>query len=233
MVWLEGSIVGGMDYVLRRNRRSRGVRIRVEDSGEVKVSAPYRVSKKMVDEVVVKHEDWIRRQKRKLKLRKVADPIIDWESKLVKFRGVVCPIKVDKGLNRLVKFDNGVVWVNPPSDGILIFKQVVLNWLKQEARRDLVKRTDEWSRKMKLSYEKLRFGQQRSRWGSYSGSGTLSLNWRLIHFSEEVMDYVVIHELAHIKQANHGRDFWKLVGEFDRNYKSHRQYLKKQRMVVE
>jgi hypothetical protein len=79
---------------------------------------------------------------------------------------------------------------------------------------------------MDVEPKRITIRDQRTRWGSASRSGTLSFNWRLILAPPEVLDYVVVHELAHLRWAGHGKRFWSLVGKHFRNYLGARKWLR-------
>jgi len=76
------------------------------------------------------------------------------------------------------------------------------------------------------SYSSIRIGDQKTRWGSCSSSGTLSFSWRLMLAPPRVLDYVVIHELCHLTHMDHSPAFWAKVGSIDPDYKEHRKWLK-------
>ncbi|NLV12206.1 M48 family metallopeptidase [Haloarcula argentinensis] len=104
-------------------------------------------------------------------------------------------------------------------------KQVLENFYRSRAREYLTERTDHFAEQMGVEYEKLELRNQRTRWGSCSTGGTISLNWRLIMAPADVVDYLVVHELAHLTEQNHGRDFWRLVGEYVLEYKEKAEWL--------
>src|SRR5690606_15106137 len=79
---------------------------------------------------------------------------------------------------------------------------------------------------MGLTPTRLTIRGQRTLWGSCSGEGAISLNWKLMACPADVIDYVIVHELSHIPHRNHGPGFWRLVARFDPDYKRHRQWLK-------
>lgn len=78
---------------------------------------------------------------------------------------------------------------------------------------------------MGVEYNKIELRNQRTLWGSCSTTGTLSFNWRLVMAPPEVADYVVVHELAHLIEADHNSEFWRIVGEYDDDYKEHVDWL--------
>ena len=104
-------------------------------------------------------------------------------------------------------------------------KQVLENFYRSRAREHLTDRTDHYAERMGVEYEKLELRNQRTRWGSCSTGGTISLNWRLIMAPPDVVDYLVVHELAHLTEQHHGREFWQLVGEHVPDYKEKAEWL--------
>ncbi len=76
------------------------------------------------------------------------------------------------------------------------------------------------------SYNSISIRDQKTRWGSCSGRGNLSFNWRLILAPPEILDYVVVHELCHLTHMNHSKEFWELVGKVLPDYKDRRKWLK-------
>ena len=83
--------------------------------------------------------------------------------------------------------------------------------LREQAHRQLVPRLHELAEQHGLTFTKVTIRNQRSRWGSCSRSGAIALNYRLVQMPVDVADYILIHELMHLKEQNHGRRFWRLV----------------------
>ena len=98
--------------------------------------------------------------------------------------------------------------------------------LAKKARDYLHYRLDFWAQKYGYSYEGLRLSHANTRWGSRSSSGTISLNIGLMNLPQELSDYVILHELAHINHMDHSEKFWAEVAEHDPKYKQHRKALK-------
>ncbi|WP_245697869.1 M48 family metallopeptidase [Haloplanus vescus] len=104
-------------------------------------------------------------------------------------------------------------------------KRALENFYRREAREYLTGRADDYAEKMGVAYEKIELRNQRTRWGSCSTSGTISLNWRIIMAPSEIVDYLVVHELAHLTEQNHGEEFWQLVSEFVPEYQQRADWL--------
>lgn len=229
-----------MDYTLRRIARSKSIRVRVEPSGAVMVTAPQYVPKLMVERFVKQEEAWIKRQQHRVKLRKDVYPTFDWDGRLVSYLGIIYSINSKERvvssegngqLERII-MDKQHIIITPVTGREVDAKKMLVNWLKREGEREILDRLPHWSKTMNLKYGRVRFRQQKSRWGSCSGKGNLSFNWRLIHFKPEVIDYVIVHELAHIKHHNHSAAFWQVVVKYFPTFQKPRQFLKTQILTI-
>ena len=93
------------------------------------------------------------------------------------------------------------------------------------AREVISALAEEEAPRIGVRYARLRIGDQRTLWGSCSARGTISFNWRLVLAPLEVLDYVVVHELCHLREHNHSASFWKLVEARRPDYRAHREWL--------
>lgn len=215
-----------MQYILRHPPNSKRLSLKVEYPNRVIVSAPKRFPKRIIDRFVEEHQSWISTQVRKIAAQHQQ---VETDNQLMIF---------GKKYQKTCNFNNnqrqGIfilqdqLQINFP-DSILkknINKEIKL-FLKTTARTYLYKKTPLLAKKLKLSYSSLTLREQKSRWGSCSSKDSINLNWRLVHYPPAVIDYVIIHELAHLIHRNHSRYFWKMVAEHDPEYKEHRKYLKK------
>lgn len=107
-------------------------------------------------------------------------------------------------------------------------KDAAQAWLQQEAKRVFAQRIPVFEAKLGVKVTDWRLSNARGRWGSASSSGKVSLHWRLIHFKPEVIDYVVAHELSHLREMNHSPRFWDIVESVVPDYKQAKQTLKVQ-----
>lgn len=97
---------------------------------------------------------------------------------------------------------------------------------KKEAKGLIMESADRWSKKLNIKYKKVRISNARKRWGSCSSKGSVSINWRLVFAPKDIMDYVIVHELLHLKHMNHSKSYWKSVEEVIPDYKKRRKWLK-------
>jgi predicted metal-dependent hydrolase len=96
---------------------------------------------------------------------------------------------------------------------------------RNRARSFFEETVEEYAEKMEVSYKSITLRNQRTRWGSCSAKENLSFNWRLLMAPEGVAEYVVVHELAHLREKNHNKTFWRIVGEYMMDYKQKAAWL--------
>ncbi|EMA44252.1 M48 family metallopeptidase [Halococcus saccharolyticus] len=104
-------------------------------------------------------------------------------------------------------------------------KRALETLYRRKARETFEKRASHYAEEMGVEYEQIEIRNQRTKWGSCSTAGTLGLNWRLMMAPSDIVDYIVIHELAHLREPNHTDAFWSLVVEYDPQYREHAQWL--------
>jgi predicted metal-dependent hydrolase len=105
-------------------------------------------------------------------------------------------------------------------------------WMTGKAEEAISRQVQIRATQMGVRPVSISIRSQRTRWGSCSSSGTLSFNWRLIMAPPEVLDYVVVHELAHMRQKNHSKAFWALVGQYCPHYSKFRLWLKQNQAAM-
>ena len=103
---------------------------------------------------------------------------------------------------------------------------VLKQWYRIQAAKLIKERLDRWGDRLNVGYNRVTIRGQKTRWGSCSHKGNLSFNWRLLMVPEPVLNYVIIHELAHIKEMNHSKKFWQLVTEHCPHWREHRKWLR-------
>jgi hypothetical protein len=112
------------------------------------------------------------------------------------------------------------------------YREAVLGHLRRMAERELPARTRELALLHGIEVRRISVRAQKTRWGSCSARGTISLNWRLMQTPPRVVDYLIIHELMHRREMNHSARYWKLVAGAFPDYRSAEQWLKKSRIEL-
>ena len=104
-------------------------------------------------------------------------------------------------------------------------------WLMRAAQQVFLERLEHFAPRLGVRYSSLKLSSAATRWGSASANGSLRLNWRLVHLELELIDYVVVHELSHLRQMNHGPEFWRVVASVMPDYEPRRQRLRRVRLA--
>ncbi|QKY19617.1 M48 family metallopeptidase [Halolamina sp. CBA1230] len=105
-------------------------------------------------------------------------------------------------------------------------KRALESFYRSLAREQFTARADQFAPEMGVEYGGIEVRNQKTKWGSCSSNGTLGLNWRLMLAPPEIVDYIVVHELAHLREMNHGEAFWAIVEAFDPEWEQHREWLR-------
>lgn len=206
--------------LIRSRRRSIGFII---DSDGLRVTAPYWVSLRQIDEAVLEKSAWIRK---KLDFWRQRNATTDQAQQSwlacthLPYLGKTISVDIDGSL-RQPRFDGdafapeafNTLWLALPAGAAAELRRAAAaDWLQNQALHFFDQRIHLLAANAGLQFQKWRLSRARARWGSCSSNGSIRLNWRLIHFSADVIDYVIAHELAHLKQMNHSARFWQQVG---------------------
>ncbi len=219
-----------VSFHLRRSRRAKNLLLRIGLVGEIEVVIPQRATIQQAEHFVRAHADWINRMVDLKKQQLTQTPRMNMVT------GTLCPVFGD--LRQLV------VDINPSrqrsrfqeiGDQIRINSSqqadiwpTLLRWYHQRAHQYLNRRVKYFASLAGENYHNIVVSNARSQWGSCSRlKRRLSFNWRLALTPLAVSDYVIAHEVAHLKIANHSSSFWSLVQTLQPNYKSHRLWLRK------
>ena len=121
---------------------------------------------------------------------------------------------------------NGTIWVLLAAAERRRPRELLRAWFRLQARKAIVARVAELAKLHNFRYRRVFVRAQRTRWGSCSSRGNLSFNFRLVMVPPEVLDYVILHELAHLRVPDHSPRFWKEVESLCPDYRSRRQWLR-------
>ena len=197
----------------------------VDVKGTLIVRAPVGATRRQVNEVVDAHRSWIEeKQAEALRKQQSQRTLRFEEGETFLFLGQRYPLTfTEKEIKPALQLNGSFILAQAYAPRA---EAVFEAWYKIQARMIIAERVDHWAGANGLSYTTLRITSARTRWGSCSSKGSLNFSWRLVLAPLEVIDYVVVHELAHLKQRNHSRAFWAEVETMMPDYRQHRRWLK-------
>ncbi len=205
---------GAEGWNLRESRRARRLTVRVFHSGRVEIVVPARTSRATVARFVERHRQWI--EKKRAEARRNAVPEEPFPPETIELGGVGEIWRVHarggSGRPRIKVGAPGLLQLSGDLTSTRAVQRVLRLWLVKRATEVLAPVLERTAADMDLPYRKLAVRRQRTRWGSCSVRGTISLNCCLLFQRAEVLRYLLVHELAHVKHMNHSSRFWELVG---------------------
>jgi predicted metal-dependent hydrolase len=206
--------------------RRRTVSLEINQEGVLTVRAPYGLDRTTIDDILKRHQPWIRKKRQEVQRRQeLSRPKKFEDGEKFLWLGKEYPLRIVARVRPSLVFTGERFELAASS--ILSARQLFEAWFKEQARFYLSSRLKEIARKTGFKYQKFRLSSAQTRWGSCSAKGTISLVWRLMMAPPEIIDYLIIHELAHTKEKNHSRAFWRLVEELLPDYRERRRWLRK------
>ncbi|MCX7190696.1 MAG: SprT family zinc-dependent metalloprotease [Methylotenera sp.] len=214
-----------LHYQLERRQR-RTVGLKITENGLV-IHAPKRISQSHLESIIVLKADWIRKKLETLIENKM--PEMQWRhGETLLFMGNTVTLAVEHDIrSKAVEYEPGVLQLAMPNhhDQNLIARKVI-QWYKKQALVDFTRRLEIFSSKLGVSFSSFNLSNAGSRWGSCNSRKEIRLNWRLLQAPPHIINYVVCHELAHLKEMNHSAKFWATVASIYPDYKLAEKELK-------
>ena len=221
---LAGQVV---DYTLKRSGRRRTIGLRIDDDG-LTVAVPLRASERWLSAVLQEREEWIVKTLAGWQSRK-PDPMRWEEGAALPFLGENLTLRVVRSLFGSAPLLRGrqlFVHVADSGDHAAI-EAAVTRWLRQEAEVLFRERVAYFAPLLGAAPAELKLSSARTQWGSCTARGTVHLNWQLIKLPLRLVDYVVVHELAHLHEMNHSPAFWAVVKTACPDFKKRRAELRR------
>ena len=222
---------GPLLYQLRRGRR-RTIGFQIDDRG-LTVSAPRWVSLRDIESAIVEKERWIVSrldQWRQWRDKRQLPEVQFVDGGRLPYLGKSLTLRLSSGLTGPSLCANGdELHLALPADADAArVRDSVQVWLKDQATRVLGERLQTLCARHGLQFRGWALSSARSQWGSCGADGRIRLNWRLIHYALPHIDYVVAHELAHLKEMNHGPAFWEQVGRLLPGFEAARDHMRRE-----
>lgn len=214
-----------LHYQLERRQR-RTVGLKITSTGLV-IHAPKRISQSQLEDILVLKADWIRKKLASLTANKIQ--AIQWqhgEQLLLLGNSITLAVEYDVR-SKTVEYEPGVLQLAMPDhNNQTLVARKVIQWYKKQAVTDFARRLEIFSTKLGVSFASLSLSNARSRWGSCNSRQEIRLNWRLLQAPPHIINYVICHELAHLKEMNHSTKFWAVVASIYPDYKLAEKELK-------
>lgn len=233
---LNGGSETQMYYHVRHSQRAKRTRI-VVTADKIEVVAPFGVSEHRIKAFVSRQQNWIKdavnRIHNKAKASQTFAPPRYVDGVNVPYQGKQIPLTIKPTSGQNIKLqlhsDQQFIVYLPEhlrENSSELIKQALEKWMKLQIRQHAQLLITKHSGKHQLIPRRIRIKTQKTRWGSCGPQNDINLNWLLMLAPPIVLEYVVVHELCHIKHKNHSKEFWQLVEDHMPDYLNHRHWLK-------
>ncbi|MCK2168633.1 M48 family metallopeptidase [Thalassospira xiamenensis] len=212
--------IGPLPVRLRPSARATRLKLRIDPAFDgVEIVVPNGISRKTAISMLYQHGDWVTAHMSRLPERVQFVP-----GAWVPFMGNEHAIRTIPDAKRGVWAEAGVIWVSGLPEHT---NRRVSDWLKKQAKLEISPRAHAYAERIGKKVNRISLKDTRTRWGSCSSNGNLSFSWRLVLAPEDVLDYVVAHEVAHLQELNHSARFWAVVENLYGPSKKQQHWLKK------
>lgn len=214
-------------YLIVHSKRAKRLRVTVKDA-RVTVTLPAGVRVNEAEKMLQQHSIWLLKHLDAAPRHRAPTRTLPVD--VILHRGEATRLEVVQEIERRsrVRVENktGRLVVRVPAGTHEPPRRLIVPWLKQQARSEIEAVVRRQAARMGVTYKAISIRDQRTRWGSCSNQGSLSFNWRLIMAPPAVLEYMVIHELAHRRQQNHSKAFWQVVAQYYPEFKAARAWLR-------
>lgn len=225
---------GNIDYVLIQAKRN-SIRLSVNESGDVRVYAPKTMRLRDIDAFVASRKDDVQAMADRVQQRREAfeagHPLENGARLLVLGRPVTLEIR-QAAAKRAKLEEDRLVLAAPETDRAAL-RALIRKALSEAALKEIRRLIAEHAPEMGVQPGRIAIREQKSRWGSCSDRHNLNFNWKLMLAPPEALEYVVIHELCHLIEFNHGARFWRLVESRMPDYENPKKWLKENGKMLE
>jgi predicted metal-dependent hydrolase len=214
------------DKIIRSSRKT--LSISVDTFGRLIVRAPKQYSEERIFAFIKEKESWILRKQAERKGAGADLPPENLHGYTFSLLGKPTKIVLCDGKKVGYDAEQNIIYLPMEKS-----KERLVKWLKDNAKRILTTVTERKAAEMGVSYKSIAITSAKTRWGSCAGNNALRFSFRLLYCPKEVIDYVVVHELAHTVQHNHSKKFWQVVERYIPDWKARRKWLKSHGIFME
>lgn len=212
--------------IVRSNRKT--IQLKIIPPTHIEVRIPLRLTDSNVHALLIQKQDWLESHLAKSLSTPPATPS-SLPSTLL-FFGREIPLRLHTAPNTTTFSANysesSFTLTHPPATSTEKLRGAIISYYRTMARTFLEEKTAQWANHIGVTYNRITIKEQKTCWATCSSRKNLNYNWRLIQAQPELIDYIVIHELCHLRHLNHSPSFWQLVSKYDPHYKEHKRTLK-------
>lgn len=211
---------------VKSSKRRKTVGLRISGSGDLVVFTPHRITERTVIKIIKQHETWIFKQIQNNPTQQLALT----EGSTIYYMGEKHQLHFEVNKKQSVQLNTDTLTIKNTTKALSLenkVKEQLEKWYINTARDIIEDRVYYYAKLIQEPVEKIRLKNTQTRWGSCSSKRNININWRLIMAPFNVMDYVILHEVCHLKHLNHSSSFWKLVAEIMPDYTKYTIWLKK------
>ncbi len=226
--------------VLKKSRRAKHLRLQVGPEGRITLTVPWHTPKWAANLFLKEHAIWIEKQFKKIEAQKTLRPPFNYRTgDLFYYFGepVTLDIMPSDRKRPTIKIRGDKMCITlyryiTEAEGLQAVKKTIQKFYRGKAEEVIHDRLQFFNEHYGFFYNQVTLRNQKSRWGSCSRLKNLNFNWKLIMAPIEVIDYVVVHELCHLKQMNHSARYWALVAEIIPDHKQRRKWLRENHYLL-
>ncbi len=216
-----------IDNIQRSKRKT--LSIIIGNDLVIKVKAPYWVTNREIEEFVLKNREWIKIKLQQMSQKPKAESKKYLNGEKFLFLGKEMRLRFSLGKDFIITEDGELLapalFADSPRD-------MIIEWYEKQAEKIIKERCSLLSKSIGIKPAKIKINSAKTRWGSCSRKGNLNFTWRLIMAPLSVVDYVILHELAHIIHHNHSAEYWQLVARLNPDYQESEEWLKKNHIYI-
>jgi len=216
-----------IEFAVMKSKR-KSLSIAIQPDGNLLVKAPFFMSDDEIVKWVKTKTGWIVRQRAKIPEQQQQNPpkqYVTGEKFLYQGKEYELEVRISTGRAGMVGIVDDKILLFAKTEDSTAVQKILTNWYDKQAKALIPKRVRYYAEQMGETFGNISIKNQKKRWGSCSSARNLNFNRRLILAPLEVLDYVIVHELCHLRQMNHSKEFWKEVEMVLPNYKLHKKWL--------
>ena len=194
----------------------------ISNKGELIVRAPMRLSYEKIFSFIKEKEKWIRAKQTEIQNKNLINTGI-LTYKYIMFLGTKYIINYVSGIKKIELTETCLIVPDSFRNNV---ETKLRLWFVKYAKKILIDRLEYWANVMQLDYASVSICNSKTKWGSCDSNRNIKLNFRLVMLTHKALDYVLVHELSHILQMNHSKEFYKIVSMIIPSYKLHQKTLK-------